>query len=78
MSQVIDYEEIVKRFSIVDDSSTSDDAGFGASKDQLFEFKLAFRMIAKGNDSVSYAGVNDIFLSLGFTLPEVTALILSL
>jgi Ca2+-binding EF-hand superfamily protein len=70
----IDNEDVVKRFTLPIEDYTVDETEeikpFGATLEQQHEMRLAFELISDGNENISASQIDDLFLSIGYTLQE--------
>ena len=68
-------EAIVKRFAIKEEDcpevdTTVEISQWGTSKEQDYEFQIAFSIVAEGAKKISERQVDDLFLAIGYTMQD--------
>lgn len=68
-------EAIVKRFAIKEEDypevdTTVEISQWGTSKEQDYEFQIAFNIVAEGAKKISERQVDDLFLAIGYTMQD--------
>lgn len=68
-------EAIVKRFAISEENYVEVDNTFeisqwGTTKEQDYEFQIAFDLVAEGEKKINIRQVDDLFLAIGYTMQD--------
>ena len=68
-------EAIVRRFAVreedyIDVDNTVEISQWGTSKEQDYEFQIAFDLVAEGEKKINLRQVDDLFLALGYTMQD--------
>ena len=68
-------EAIVKRFAIKEEDylevdTTVEISQWGTSKEQDYEFQIAFALVAEGAKKINERQVDEVFLAIGYTMQD--------
>ena len=68
-------EAIVRRFGLQEENLIAVDntiavSEWGASKEQIYEFQIAFDIVGDGAKQINEQQVNDLFLAIGYTMQD--------
>ena len=68
-------EAIVRRFAISEENYVEVDNTFeisqwGSTKEQDYEFQIAFDLVAEGEKKINIRQVDDLFLAIGYTMQD--------
>jgi hypothetical protein len=68
-------EAIVKRFAIKEEDylevdNTLEISQWGTSKEQDYEFQIAFALVAEGAKKINERQVDELFLAIGYTMQD--------
>ena len=68
-------EAIVRRFGLQEENFIAVDSTivaneWGASKEQIYEFQIAFDIVGDGAKQINEQQVNDLFLAIGYTMQD--------